>query len=65
VPIFATKDILIDSLRLAGEEKDKIISRLVDDTIELERKVIILRGALDLVDKWLARERERLTPDKH
>lgn len=65
MPIFATKDILIDSLRLAGEEKDKIISRLVDDTIELERKVIILRGALDLVDKWLARERERLTPDKH
>lgn len=64
MPIFATKDILIDSLRSAIEQKDEMILALMEDIVELKRKVTITNEALELVDRWLDRERKRLTPGR-
>lgn len=55
--LFATKDILIDSLRSAGKEKDELASGLLDDIVELKRELEIMKEALMIVDIWLTKER--------
>lgn len=59
MPIFATKDILIDSLHSAGKEKDEMISTLIDDIVELKRQLEIMEQALIIADVWLTKERSK------
>lgn len=65
MPIFVTESEVIYSLKAANQEKNEIISSLLDDIIELERERAILMRRWEWLIEWSAKERGILIQYKH